>query len=135
MIRAPPWECPDCNNLNPDSLLNCSKCNLSKDVAADASSTKRKRMCEECGHMHRANQFCHVYCELDEDDDGVEDEEEVVEEEEEDGGEDEVSLGLEAKKVKRTDEPRRTLKSLQTPPYVAKIRYGRYYMYICYIFV
>jgi len=84
---------------------------------------KLKRMCPECGHMHRNGVYCHYYAEAPKEDEDAaprdEDEEEEDEEEEDLLGE-KVVKGPVFKKKESDDG-----KELPTPDYVKRIGWTR----------
>lgn len=84
----------------------------------------KKRCCRDCGHIHRAKEFCHVYVEVDED--YVDDEEE--EDEEEDSEDEEDALGYNKLKMLKGGAPKEEAKEhkpLTTPSYVKRTGYAR----------
>src|SRR4051794_39338620 len=84
------WICLNCGRKNDQTDPNCTKCNLIQEVALTMQVGRRKKMCEECGHKHQENVYCHVYTEAGGDVDDLDgDEEEEEEEDLEDDDDDE----------------------------------------------
>jgi len=57
------WDCSSCGTKNEEYANFCTKCDLSKESAMVVVPIKRKRMCEECEHIHREDVYCHVFVE------------------------------------------------------------------------
>lgn len=87
---------------------------------------KRKRMCEECGHIHREDVYCHCYVEA-ADGEGADDY--VSESESESSSDsddsDDLSLGIPKVKVTSTVGKQPKMRPLLTPKYVKNIGYIR----------
>ena len=114
------WECLNCGTRNPDEDDECSKCHLDRYSAMNMIIQRRKRMCEECGHMHRQGLYCHVYTETAEDAiDEEEEEEEASALTDSDSDSDILGTGA----VKQAEEMK--LMPLKTPAFVKAIRYVR----------
>jgi hypothetical protein len=98
------WVCLNCGRKNEQTDGECTKCSMIQEEALTMQVEKRKRMCEECGHKHHENIYCHVYTEaggevddIDDDLNNTDDEEEEEEESEDDSSDDDE----EVKKKKR----------------------------------
>lgn len=126
------WICLNCGRKNDQYDQKCTKCGLDQEIALTSQISRRRKTCEECGHRHREDTYCHVYSEAG-DEDGVGDyisegEEEESEAESTDS-EDQVQI-LKAKKdtirakTVNSKKPAK-LKPLKTPDYVKAIRYIR----------
>jgi chromatin remodeling complex protein RSC6 len=99
------WVCLNCGRKNEQTDGDCTKCSMSQEEALTMQVEKRKRMCEECGHKHHENIYCHVYTEaggegedIDDDLNNTDDDEEEEEEESDDDSSDEDEV---VKKKKR----------------------------------
>lgn len=57
------WICLKCGRKNDQTQANCTKCGLDEEAALTYPVTKRKKSCEECGHIHREDVYCHAYTE------------------------------------------------------------------------
>ena len=57
------WECSSCGAKNGEYANFCEKCDLSKETAMIQVPIKRRRTCEECGHIHREDVYCDVFVE------------------------------------------------------------------------
>ena len=66
------WYCHSCGRKNDQSDSHCTKCNIDQETGMTMYVSKRRKTCEECGHRHHENMFCHVYTEAG-DDSGVDD--------------------------------------------------------------
>ena len=126
MATTGKWECMNCGRKNStaDDMDMCGGCAMEKEAAMIMIVQKKKRKCEECGHLHRENEYCAVFCEAAEDDDLGDDTMEETESEsggEADSDEDEDS----------DDEPSKAdtveIKQvpLTTPSYAKAIRFIR----------
>lgn len=124
-----PWECMNCGNFNDDQENEmCIKCEMDKATAMTMKVKVRKRMCPECGHMHKWNTYCHHFTEgfMDEDDEEEDDDEDGDGGDDDDDDEDDL-LG---EKVKETgpnfDKKKETvIDELPTPKNVKKMGYTR----------
>lgn len=87
-----PWECCRCGARNGESLENCEKCQLDKGTAVTMVVAKRKRMCEECGHIHKEDTYCHCFAEAADGDIDMADED--IESEEDSSDDDSTMLSL-----------------------------------------
>jgi len=56
------WECKKCGHRTPKGVNNCESCGIDR-MQSMAMVLKRRRSCEECGHIHREHVYCHVYTE------------------------------------------------------------------------
>jgi hypothetical protein len=54
------WECRKCGYNNPRKVKDCAKCGLDK-ATATTMKIKRKKYCDDCGHLHMLDTYCHVY--------------------------------------------------------------------------
>lgn len=87
---------------------------------------KRRKMCQECGHIHREDVFCHVYVEAADEDDA----EDYVSESDSDSSSesddsDDLSLGIPKAKVESTSGKQPKIRPLQTPKFVKNIGFIR----------
>lgn len=57
------WICLKCGRKNDQTQSHCTKCGLEEEAALTYPVSKRKRTCEECGHTHREDTYCHAYTE------------------------------------------------------------------------
>ena len=116
------------NNAD-DNPTECGKCKMGKEAAMIMKVMKKKNMCEECGHRHREDFYCHVYTEAadeDDEDDALVETESESEAEEEDNESDGLGLeddsdddGEEASEVELKQKP------LTTPNFAKKIKFIR----------
>lgn len=104
----------------------CEKCDLAKETAMVVVPIKRRRTCEECGHIHREDVYCHVYVEA-ADGDGAEDYVSESDSASSSGSDDsdELSLGIPKVLVKSTSGKQQKMRPLNTPGYVKKINFIR----------
>ena len=58
--KARQWECRRCGMRNDPEYRNCTKCNLDA-MTATTMKIKRKKFCDDCGHLHMYENYCHVY--------------------------------------------------------------------------
>lgn len=91
------WECNACGHKTLKEINNCESCGIDRLVSLTMVIEKKRRMCEECGHIHREHIYCHVFTEaadsLDNNDDYVSEDEED-EEDSESNASDDMSLGI-----------------------------------------
>lgn len=120
------WTCSSCNNKNEEESQFCEKCDLSKEVAMVVVQIKRKRMCQECGHIHREDVYCHVYVEA-ADGDGADDYISESESESSSGSDDsdDLSLGLPKVKVTSASGKQPKMRPIPTPKFVRDIGFIR----------
>jgi len=57
------WICLNCGRKNQSGEVHCSKCGLDQETAMSTPITKKLHSCEECGHKHQEDFYCHVYVE------------------------------------------------------------------------
>jgi NMD protein affecting ribosome stability and mRNA decay len=72
------WYCHNCGRKNDQNDVNCTKCGLDQEKALTMPVERRRRTCEDCGHMHHENIYCHVYTEAG---DSLDDDPNVIDEE------------------------------------------------------
>ena len=116
-----------CRTTNGEFSVFCEKCGLDKESAMVMVVIKRKRMCEECGHIHREDVYCHVFVEAAEGDTGDDyiSESESELSEDSDADSDDISLGIPKAKVTTTVGKALKMRPLQTPKYVKRMGYIR----------
>jgi DNA-directed RNA polymerase subunit RPC12/RpoP len=128
------WVCLNCGRKNEQTDGYCTKCSMEQEAALSMQVDKRKRMCEECGHKHQEDVFCHVYCEAGGDMEGDEDlnvESDEEEEEEESDSDDDSREDIETRRMrhqmKLEASPKKAAKvlPLTTPAYIRKMGYVR----------
>ena len=56
------WECKKCGHHTPKAVTNCESCGIDR-MQSMMFIQKRRKSCEECGHIHREHVYCHVYSE------------------------------------------------------------------------
>lgn len=98
---------------------------MNKEAAKVVVAIKRRRTCEECGHIHREGVFCHVFVEA-ADEDGADDyisESESSSSSSDDS--DELSLGVPKRILASANGKQVKMKPLQTPKYVSSVGYIR----------
>ena len=120
------WDCSSCGNKNEEDASFCTKCDLAKETAMVVVPLKRRKTCEECGHIHREGVYCHVYVEAadeDEDDSYVSESESGSSNGSEDS--DELSLGLPKVKVTNTSGKQLKMRPIPTPKFVKNMGYMR----------
>lgn len=120
------WDCSSCGNKNEEYSNFCEKCDLNKETAMVVIPIKRKRMCEECEHIHREDVYCHVYVEAA---DG-EDAEDYVSESESssssDSDDSDVSLGIPTQALTTQMSTKAVkMRPLLTPKYVKQMGFIR----------
>lgn len=121
-----PWECLQCGRRNIDADKECGKCGLDKDTAVNMIILKRKRMCEDCGHIHREGLYCHVYTEAAGDDqlaDFISDSESDKSSVDADSDDDRLGAKVVSNVIKKRAQAK--LQPLKTPNFVKAIRYVR----------
>mmetsp|Transcript_3604 Transcript_3604/g.5616 ORF Transcript_3604/g.5616 Transcript_3604/m.5616 type:complete len:595 (-) Transcript_3604:1566-3350(-) len=127
------WECLRCGQINEGTEYACTNCSLDKETALIYVVSKPKKYCEECGHIHREDTYCHVYVEAA--DDG--DDEDVISEsgsdtqaDEYNSSDDDLSLGIVKSPKKKAEEEDAAaqvtkMKPLVTPHHIKKLGYIR----------
>jgi hypothetical protein len=120
------WKCSSCNKENEESSHFCEGCDLAKETAMVVVQVKRRKMCVECGHIHREDIYCHVYVEAadeDAEEDYVSQSDSHSSSESDDS--DDLSLGIPKAKVVSTTGKQPKLRPLQTPKFVRNIGFIR----------
>lgn len=124
------WICLNCGRKNEQIDEKCTKCEMDQEEALTMQVDKRKTMCEECGHKHHENIFCHVYTEAGGDLEG-DDDLDVESEDDEDDDDDSDDSDEEEKKKKALKaylKPVVTapkVKPLPTPAHIKRMGYVR----------
>jgi hypothetical protein len=123
------WICMKCGRKNDQKETHCTKCGLDEEAALTFPIFRRRKSCEECGHIHQEDIYCHVYTEAAETemiDDVVSDDEEDMTQEE-DGGNGPVPGFEDEEEEEENKSMKKPLKMrpLTTPDFVKAIRYVR----------
>lgn len=118
------WECSNCGNQNEEGSAFCGKCDLNKEAVMVVVQVKRRRTCEECGHIHREGVFCHVFVEAAEDD-GADDYISESESSNSSDDSDDLSIGVPKRILGNTSGKQGKMKPLLTPKLVKHMGYIR----------
>ena len=115
----------NCGRKNDQTDSHCTKCSIEQETAMTMNVEKRRRTCEECGHIHHEDVFCHVYTDAADDgevdDTMVEDEEDSDNSQNSDNDDDNAAFGLlnrkKSQQISTQKKKAIKMKPLKTPDY------------------